>query len=298
MSTYLLYTDSAADIPSHYYQEYDIRIVAMDYMVDGESCTFLTEDPDHDPICDRLYKKMRSGADVHTSQITPYRYIETWTPELKAGHDILYLSFSSGMSATYQNALNAASQLADEFPDRRIAVVDSLAATAGQGVITVCAAMNRQNGMTLDENAAWLKEKIPYLCHRFTVGDLDYLHKGGRVSAAVALIGGMLNIKPLLIIDEDGKLQMTGKARGVNSALKALTHSYQHEMHAPGVPDLVFISHTSKYEKAEELARMIREADPDATVETVCETPIIGVHTGPEFFSVCGFGRHRTESKS
>ncbi len=184
------------------------------------------------------------------------------------------------MSATYQNAQNAADQLKDDFPDRTIECVDSLAATGGQGVITYCAAMNQANGMSLEENAAWLREKIPYMCHRFTVGDLGYLHKGGRVSAAVALIGGVLDIKPLLIIDDEGKLEMVGKARG--------------EMGVEGVPKVVFITHTSLYKEADHLADMLRQvAEPGTEVYTICETPIIGVHTGPDFFSICGWGKRR-----
>ena len=269
MSSYLVYTDS-------------------------ESITFDTKAPDHNEHCDALYAAQKNNADVHTSQITPYRYIDTWTPELQKGYDILYISFSSGMSATYQNAQNAADQLKDDFPDRTIECVDSLAATGGQGVITYCAAMNQANGMSLEENAAWLREKIPYMCHRFTVGDLGYLHKGGRVSAAVALIGGVLDIKPLLIIDDEGKLEMVGKARGRNAALKGLLKDYVAEMGVEGVPKVVFITHTSLYKEADHLADMLRQvAEPGTEVYTICETPIIGVHTGPDFFSICGWGKRR-----
>ena len=294
MSSYLVYTDSGADLPQEMYARYDIRIVPMDYLLNGESITFDTKAPDHNEHCDALYAAQKNNADVHTSQITPYRYIDTWTPELQKGYDILYISFSSGMSATYQNALNAADQLKDDFPDRTIECVDSLAATGGQGVITYCAAMNQANGMSLEENAAWLREKIPYMCHRFTVGDLGYLHKGGRVSAAVALIGGVLDIKPLLIIDDEGKLEMVGKARGRNAALKGLLKDYVAEMGVEGVPKVVFITHTSLYKEADHLADMLRQvAEPGTEVYTICETPIIGVHTGPDFFSICGCGKRR-----
>lgn len=296
MSSYLIYTDSAADLPVSAYEKYDIRVIPMDYMLNGESITFYTNSPDHDSICETLVNAQKDDADVHTSQITPYRYLEEWNKALKEGNDILYLSFSSGMSATYTNALSAAEDLLEEYPERKIEVVDSKAGTAGQGVLSVTAAMNREKGMAIDENAQWLREHIPYLCHRFTVGDLHYLHKGGRVSAASAIIGGMLNIKPILIIDDEGKLQVVAKARGTNSALKMLVKSYKNQMGVPDVPNMVFISHSALYDKAEELANSIREvAGPDAIVETMCETPILGVHTGPEFFSVCGWGFHRKE---
>ncbi|MBQ1492026.1 MAG: DegV family protein [Blautia sp.] len=295
MNSYLIYTDSAADIPVRDLQSYEIKIIPMDYMVNGEDATFFT-DQEHDAVCDRLYAAMREGADVHTSQITPYRFEEYWRKGLEAGLDILHLCFSSGLSATYTNAMQAASALQEEFPQRKIQVVDTLAATAGQGVYVVCACMNREQGMSLEENVSWLEENKKYLCHRFVVGDLDYLHKGGRVSAAVALIGGMLKIKPILIIDDEGKLEMVQKARGQQAALKALVKSYQNEMGVPGLPKLIFLSHTSQYEEVERLKQMLLEvAEPGTRVETICETPIIGVHTGPEFFSVCGFGFHRKE---
>ena len=293
---YLIFTDAAADLPVEDFQKYDIRTIPMDYMLNGESTTFYTESPEHDAVCDRLYAAMREGADVHTSQITPFRFEECFRPSLEAGYDILYLCFSAGLSATYDNALAAVRNLEEDFPDRKIRCVDTMAATAGLGIYTVCAGMNREAGMDIEENARWLEENRKYLCHRFVVGDLDYLHKGGRVSAAVALIGGVLKIKPILIIDDEGKLEMVQKARGMQAAIKALVKSYEHEMGVPGVPKLIFCSHTSNPEYAEHLKELLRPVvGPDTRIEILCETPIIGVHTGPEFVSLCGFGFPRKE---
>ena len=297
MEPYLIYTDSAADLPQSAYSEFDIRIIPMDYMLDGESVTFYTDCPDHDDQCDRVYEALRRGAEVHTSQITPFRYISIWTPILEEGHDILYLSFSSGMSSTYQNALSAVNTLKEDFPDRTIIAVDSLSATAGQGLLTYTAALNRAKGMSLEENADWLNAHARNLCHRFTVGDLDYLHKGGRVSAATALVGGMLNIKPLMIIDDEGKLQVTAKARGQNAALKNLVRSTKNEYGVEDTPEIIYVTHSSLYDKCEDLVNMLHMVFGDTfRIESVCETPIIGVHTGPEFFAVISFGRHRKES--
>lgn len=294
MREYVIFTDSAADIPQHYYQTYEIHVVPMDYTLNGETFSFLTQSPDHDKICDGLYEAMRKGADVHTSQITPYRYVENWTEFLKAGKDILYVGFSSGMSATYENALSAAKDLMEEYPGSTVRVVDSLGGTGGLGILTVCACMNQEKGMSLEENASWLESKVPYLCHFFTVGDLDYLHKGGRVSASVALIGGVLKIKPMLSINEEGKLVMTAKSRGLSGAMKALVKTYEKEQGVEDVPRLVFVSHSSLYPEVEKIKAMIEEiALPGTVVETLCHTPISGVHTGPEFFAVCGFGFHK-----
>lgn len=296
MNSYLIYTDSAADLPQYAYDEYDIRIVPMDYMLNGESVTFHTEYSTHDEESRRLYAAQRSGADVHTSQIAPFLYTEAWDQALSEGNDILYLALSSGLSATYTNALTAAEELKEKYPGRKISVIDSLAATGGQGLLTYTAAMNRAAGMSIEENTDWLIRHIPYLCHRFVVGDLNYLHKGGRVSASVAIIGGMLNIKPLLIIDDEGKLPVVGKARGMKAALKSLAKSYAGERGVSDVPDLVYITHTGLDQQAEEFAEMIRAAaDPGTKVEVITLSPIIGVHIGPEFFAVCGWGKHRKE---
>ena len=297
MDSYLIYTDSAADLPAHIYKEYDLRIVPMDYVLNGEEITFHTEAPDHDACCDILFDALRGGdAEVHTSQITPYTYIEAWEDDLKAGNNILYLSFSSGMSATYDNACSAAEQLKEDYPDCKIIVVDTLSATQGQGIFTQAALLNRANGMTIEENAAWLNEHKKYVCHRFMVGDLHYLHKGGRVSATSAVFGSMLNIKPILIIAEDGSLEVVAKARGEKAAIKMLVNGYKNEMGVPGVPKLVYVGHTSLYEEADKIKKMIEEvAEPGTVVETVNLSPIIGSHIGSSFFSVCGWGFHRKE---
>ncbi len=296
MNKYLIYTDSAADLPYHYFQEHDLRIIPMDYVVNGKQLTFHTDSPDHDRLCDELFEAQKNNADVHTSQITPFSYTDAWTPLLEAGNDILYLCFSSGMSATYDNACSAAAQLREEFPERKLIVVDSLSATQGQGIVAVAALQNREKGMSIEENEAWLKEKIPYMCHRFMVGDLHYLHKGGRVSAASAVVGSMLNIKPILIIDDEGKLQVVSKARGEKIAIKRLIDGYTGQMGVQDVPKIVFVGHTSRYEEAKQIKEMLAEVVEEGTlIETVNLSPIIGSHIGPSFFSVCGWGFNRKE---
>ena len=297
MDQYLIYTDSSADLPSHIYREYDLRIISMEYVVNGETFVCHTDAADHDAWCDKLFEAQRNGADVHTSQITPFHYIEAWTPELAAGHDILYLCMSSGLTATFDNVQVAAAQLRDEFPERRLILVDSLSATQGQGILTTAALMNREKGMTIEENAAWLTEKRKYMCHRFVVGDLNYLHKGGRVSKAAAVVGTMLNVKPLLIINDEGKLDVVAKVRGEKIAVKKLVNAYKKEQGVPDVPKLIYVGHTSRYEEVKEVVRMVQEVAEEGTiVEPVNLGPIIGAHIGPSFFSICGWGFHRVES--
>ncbi len=294
MDNYLIYTDSSADLPRHIYEEYDLRIIPMEYVVNGKTFTCHTESPDHDKHCDELFEAQRNGAEVHTSQITPFNYVEAWTPELEAGNDILYLCMSSGLTATFDNVQVAADQLREEFPDRKLILVDTLSATQGQGIMATVALMNRAAGMGIEENAAWLEEKKKYMCHRFMVGDLNYLHKGGRVSGAVAVVGTMLNIKPILIINDEGKLDVVAKVRGQKAAVKKLVDSYKKEMGVPDVPKIVYIGHTSYYEEVQNVKKMVEEvAEPGTIVECVNLGPIIGAHIGPSFFSICGWGFHR-----
>lgn len=298
MDNYLIYTDSAADMPQHIYSDYDIRVIPMEYLVNGKVYKFYTNSPDHDKECDALFEAQKNNADVSTTQITPYVYVEEWTPQLEAGNDILYICFSSGISSTYDNAVNAANQLREEFPDRKIEVVDSLAATQGLGVFVTTALINRANGMSLEDNAAWLLEKRKYLCHRFMVGDLHYLKKGGRISAASATIGSMLSIKPLLIINDEGKLEVYDKPRGEKMAIKRLVESTKKEFGVEGVPKIIYVGHTSRYEDVKEVVKQVKAAvDPDTIVEYCNLSPIIGSHVGPSFFSICSWGFHRKEQK-
>lgn len=294
MDNYLIYTDSAADMPRHVYEEYDVRIIPMEYVVNGKVYTFYTNSPDHDKECDALFEAQRNNADVSTTQITPFVYVENWQKDMEAGNDILYISFSSGMSATYDNAKIAAEQLREDFPDRKIFVTDSLSATQGQGVLVYSALLNRANGMSLEDNAAWVTEHAPYICHRFVVGDLFYLKKGGRVSGAAAVIGSMLSIKPLLIIDDEGKLEVVDKPRGEKIAVKRMLEKTKKELGVEGVPKVFYIGHTSRYDEVKEVCKQVQEiAGPDTIVEPVNLSPIIGAHVGPSFFSICGWGFNR-----
>ena len=296
MDQYRLFTDSAVDMPHELYKKYDIHIVPMDYVLNGKEMVYFTDSPDHDKIADELFAAQKGEADVHTSQITPYRFEEYWRPELEAGNDILHITFSSGLSATADNAFAAAEQLREEFPDRKLLVVDSMAATSGQGVFVQTAAMNREKGMSIEENATWLKDHVKYLCHRFVVGDLNYLHKGGRVSKATAIVGSMLNIKPILIIDDEGKIPVIDKVRGRNKAWKDLIDTYvkKREGLPEDMPRLVYITHSSQYEDAEKLKELaLKYVEEGTEIVTVTQGPIIGVHTGPDFFSFCGWGIRR-----
>lgn len=295
MASYLVYGDSAADMPAHIYQEHDIKIIPMDYMLNGESHHFFTSDPDHDKICQALYEAEKIGADVSTTQITPYNYIEIWTPDLEAGNDILYICFSSGMSATYENALNAANQLMEDFPERKIEVIDSLSGTAGQGLMTYLAALNRdEKNMTIEENAEAMRNAAKYICHRFIVGDLNYLHKGGRVSKTAAVVGTMLNVRPGIIIDDEGKLQVVSKTRGTKAAINKIVDASAAQWGVEGLPEIIFCNYCANVEDLPYFKEKLGQAfGPDVRIEYICLGPILGVHVGPSILSVCTWGKQK-----
>ena len=298
MKSYLIYTDAAADMPGRIFEEYDLRTVPMRYTLNGKEIVFDTASPEHDKLCDEFFEALKNGGDAMTSQITQYDFIEVFRPDMEAGNDILYICFSSGISGTYNNACLAAEELNERYPYSRIVVLDSLSATQGLGLLVHAALMNRANGMSLDENAAWLTEKRLNLCHRFVVGDLHHLHKGGRVSSAAAIVGSMLQVKPILIIGDDGRLEVVEKARGMKRAQKRLLEAYKKEEGVPDVPKLIYVGHTSLYSEVEAFCETIRAAvDEETVVEPVNLSPIIATHVGPEFFSLCGWGFHRKEQE-
>ena len=297
MRPYLIYTDAAADFPPDFFPTDALRIIPMTYIMDGKEYVFNTGTAEHDRLCDEFYQALKNGADVKTTQVTQFQYEESFSIPLSEGEDILYLCFSSGMSNMYNNAVLAAEQLREDYPDRKMLVVDTRAATQGQGVFVRSALLNRDNGMSIEENAAWLNEKMPYICHRFLVGDLHHLHKGGRLSAAAAVVGTMLKIKPLLIINDEGKLEVFSKARGLKLAEKRIVEGTKREQGVPDVPKIIHIGHTSMYEEAERLRDAVREIVEEGTIiDIVNMGPIIGAHCGPELLSICGWGLHRREN--
>ena len=227
-----------------------------------------------------------------TSQINPDEAREALEPYLKEGKDILHLSFSSGLSGTCNSMKIAAEELQEEYPERKISCVDSLAATGGQGILVILAAQNQEKGMSLEENTAWLEENRLHICHWFTVDDLDFLKRGGRISPTIAWIGGKLKIKPVLRIAEDGTLAIPEKVRGSKAAMNTIVSKYVssglNEVHP-----YVFLCHGDALEQAEKAKAAILEAVPGAQVTIMPMSPIIGIHTGPGVQAVIYFGNNR-----
>ena len=286
--SYVIFSDISADIPVDYAKEHDIRFISMQYTLGDEDR--VCEGIEEEAVLKRFYDGQRNGDLTRTSQIAPQNYMDVFAPILQEGEDILYLSLSSGLSSTYQSSCLAAWQLEEQFPERKIVCVDSLGATGGMGMLLVSAVENRDKGMSIEENGKWLEDNRLRVCHWFMVEDLMYLKRGGRVSAATAVVGSALNIKPILKIEEDGTLKNFAKARGTKRALNNLVEYYDAASDKED-GERIFIMHADSLENAEYLEEKVKVINPTCRVEKMMLCPIIGAHTGPGMCAIVHFGR-------
>jgi len=225
-----------------------------------------------------------------TAAVNPDGWASVMEPALKTGKDVLVLAFSSGLSTTYQSAVIAAKELREVYPDRTIHVVDTLCAALGQGLLVWYACRNRDAGMSVDELYAWVEEHKRNICHWVTVDDLSHLKRGGRISATTAIVGTMLNIKPIIFVDDDGHLINTAKVRGRKTAMEYLAK----KLGETGTDlDTVFIAHGDCPEDAAALEALVREKHGVKNVITGYVGPVIGAHTGPGVLVVFFMGTHR-----
>lgn len=289
MSEYIIITDTSADIPAEVLAKGQIHIIPMVYQLNGE------EHPHKDPgtwDSKEFYDKLRAGGTGSTSQIPPVTYTEYFEPFLKEGKDILYISLSGGLTSTWQSSHLAATELMEKYPERQISCVDSLAATGGQGILVILACENQEKGMSLEENTSWLEENRLHICHWFTVDDLDFLKRGGRISPTIAWIGGKLKIKPILRIVEDGTLAIPEKVRGSKAAMNTIVSKYISSGLNEEYP-YVFLCHGDAAKQAEKEKAEILAAVPGAKVTILPMSPIIGIHCGPGVQAVIYFGNNR-----
>ena len=285
---YHIFSDISADIPASYARENDIRFIPMHYTLGEEDRVCAGIEPEE--VLKRFYDGQRSGSLTQTTQISPQNYIDVFEPILRAGDSILYLSLSSGLSNTFQSSQIAAQELSEKYPDAEIACVDSLSATAGMGLLLELAVQNRENGMGLRENAAWLEENRLRVQHWFMVEDLMYLKRGGRISPTTAVVGSALNIKPILKIRPDGTLVNFAKKRGMKAALNHIVELYK--ANASGEPgDRVYIVHADNAEGAAYLAAAVRAMDPACSITEMMLSPIIGAHVGPGMCALAHMGK-------
>ena len=287
---YMIFADVSIDIDMAFADKYDLKYISMEYILDDKS--FNCSRPENDEMMHQYYEKLRLKASTHTSQIVPNNYVEAFEGYIKEGKGILYISLSSGLSNTYESALLAAKMLGEDYPECEVEVVDSLGATGGMGILAESACLNREKGMSLSDNAKWLREHANNINFWFKVEDLMYLCRGGRVSATTAVVGTALKIKPILTIDSTGKLQTIDKKRGDKQAMLGLIERFE-ETYDPDMGNTVYVSCADCRDVAETLKSKLLEKHPDLDIKITMLSPIIGAHTGPDMLSLIYYGSKR-----
>lgn len=275
---YSVITDTSANLPTALLKEKNISVLPFTFhMQDGDhSCTD-TEDFD----AREFYQRMRDGEEINTSQVTPMTYEEYMTPILERGEDILFVGMSSGVSGSYNSAEMAAKTLREHFPGRTIRLVDTLGASLGEGLLVLKGAQCRDEGMSLDDTADLLLDLRHDMCQVFTVEDLRYLSRTGRISNVTAVLGNMLHIKPILKGNDQGKIVRIAQTRGRKAAVRELAKSY-FQWADREHPQTIGIAHADCQEDAEWLANLLRQSGlPPADIMTVVYEPVTGSHVGP-----------------
>lgn len=289
MSEFVILTDNTVDMPLSWLKEHDVDCLYLACNMDG-----VIYNKEHAIDEKEFYRRMREGAMPTTSQVNPTEAQEAFEKVLKEGKDILYVAFSSGLSGTYNSCRIAAGELAEIYPDRKIEVIDTLAASLGEGLILYYAVKMKEEGKSLEETADWVREHVLHSCHVFTVDDLNHLYRGGRVSKATAVIGTLANIKPLLHVDNEGHLLPVGKVRGRKKSLATLVSMMEERIGSyRDKNEIILISHGDCQEEAEYVAKLVKEkfGFDNFMINTVGTT--IGAHSGPGTMALFFLGDYR-----
>ena len=288
MSEFVIVTDSSADLPAGLVRELGVEVLPLSFTIQGSTYRNYPDDREMDPAV--FYKMLRDGEAATTSAVNVAEYTALLEPLLQAGKDVLVLAFSSGLSTTYQSSVIAVNELSEQYPDRKIYTVDTLCASLGQGLLVWHAVQEQKKGKSIEEVRDWVEENKLRLCHWFTVDDLHFLKRGGRISAATAVVGTMLSIKPVLHVDDEGHLISMGKARGRGASLTALV---DHMEQTVTDVDTVFISHGDCLADAEKVAADVKKrfGTRDVVINTI--GPVIGAHAGPGTVALFFLGTKR-----
>ncbi|MDO4276725.1 MAG: DegV family protein [Eubacteriales bacterium] len=277
MREYVITTDNNSDLPEEFYREHGVGCTYLSYNMDGKNYTHDNFLPVHE-----FYEHMRNGSLPTTAQVNPDSARLLMEPYLKEGKDILHIAFSSGLSGSYNSTRIAAEELSEEYPDRKIIVIDSLCASLGQGLLVYLAQKRKEAGEDIDTVARWVEDNRLHIVHLFTVDDLNHLYRGGRVSKTTAVVGSMLNIKPVLHVDDEGKLVAVGKVRGRKKALLELASLMDERLGSyKDSCDTIFISHGDCAEEAQFVVDKIKEKYKINTVIMNDVGATIGAHSGP-----------------
>ena len=290
MGEYVILTDSSADLTAELAAELGVEVIPLSFTMEDKTYFNYPDNRDIDPA--DFYARLRGGAMATTAAVNVADYTEAMEPILKEGKDVLVLAFSSGLSATCHSAQIAAGELMEQYPDRKVYVVDTLCASLGQGLLVWYAANLKKQGKTMEEVRDWTEEHKLNLCHWFTVDDLHFLKRGGRISAATAVLGTMLSIKPVMHVDNEGHLIKVGTARGRNASLKALVDHMEQT-----VLDLkdqaIFISHGDCLADAQKVADDVKARFGVESIIINYVGPVIGAHSGPGTVALFFMGSER-----
>lgn len=277
MSEYLITTDNMTDLPDSYFQEHGLGVMSLTYMIDGKSYNKKNELPYKE-----FYAKMRAGSMPTTSQVNPEEAKEELRAFLEKSDKLIHIAFSSGLSGSYNSVRIAAEELMEENPGVKITVIDSLCASLGEGLFVHKAVTLKEQGMGYEELIDWLETHKQNIVHNFTVDDLFHLYRGGRVSKAAAVLGTMVNIKPVLHVDTEGHLIPVSKVRGRKKSIAALADAMEKQIGSyRDKNDVIFISHGDCLEDAEYLRDIIKQRFGIENFLINPVGPTIGAHSGP-----------------
>ncbi|MDY4398413.1 MAG: DegV family protein [Eubacteriales bacterium] len=287
---YVIMTDSSCDLSQELADQLGLEVLPLEVMADGKNYRNWLDG--REIGFKEFYKLAREGKELKTSAVNTAAFEEKMEKLLKEGKDILYIGFSSGLSTTYNSGEAAARELREKYPDRKIYTVDTLAASLGQGMIIYYAAKKKEAGATIEEVRDFVENEKLHMCHWFTVDDLNYLKRGGRISAATAAVGTMLSIKPVMHMDNEGHLVAVGKARGRKAALCQLLDTMG-ELGEGLEGQTTFICHSDCMDDAQYVASQMKERFGVAQVNINWIGPVIGAHTGPGTIGIFFWGRER-----
>ena len=286
--SYRIFTDATSDLPAQFAESLQVTVLPMGFTMEEKEYFYIPGRSDM-PI-ETFFEKMRAGVPVTTAQVNTFAFLEAFEPVLQAGEDILYIGFSSKLSGTVQSALAAAEELKTKYPARKVVVVDSCSASLGEGLLVYYAA--RKHDLSLEALAKWVEDNKLRFVHWFTVDDLVYLKRGGRISGATAAIATILNIKPVMHVDNEGYLVAVEKVQGRKKSLRSLFERMEKTVDTT-VTDTVFIGHCASKADAEYVATLVHEKYPNMMVHIDDIGTSIGAHSGPGTIALFFVGNER-----
>lgn len=287
MRDYVITVNSTVDLPKEWLEERNVPVVPLRYTMDGQTYEDMSG-----LTAKEFFAKLREGKMSVTSQVNPEEAKAALEPFLKEGKDVLHLAFSSGLSGTCNSMKIAGEELREEYPEAKVIVIDTLCACLGEGLLLYKALQQKAAGKTIEETAAWVEENKLHICHDVTVDDLNHLHRGGRISKATAVVGTMVKIKPIIHMDDNGKLQVVGKERGRKKSLNKIVDMAV-EQSEGWDNDIIMITHGDCIEDAEYVASLVREKMGIDNILINNIGTVIGSHTGPGVVAVFCMGNKR-----